>query len=162
MFFSVHLVWKLSGDSIDYGENFSALLSNFDRRVQRYNFGKLSGTKLKSFWNVLIFRAKRLRKGCQNCFSRLHGIILGRKLFSHFPTLSQNFLDSFQIKFGHCCQHSILRFENSIFSQNDAFEQSLSFCFSCFPDVEKKSWVFGETISVCTSNFNSSSPKQRF
>ena len=55
-----------------------------------------------------------------------------------------------------------MRFENSILSQNDAFEENLSFCFSRFPEVEKKPWVFGETISACMSNINSSRPKQLF
>ena len=34
--------------------------------------------------------------------------------------------------------------------------------FHVFRLLGKKPWVFGETISACTSNFNSSCPKQRF
>ena len=53
--------------------------------VSRGTFlGVFLGENWKVFSNVLIFWAKRFRKGCQNCFSRLDRSFLGRKLFFIF------------------------------------------------------------------------------
>ena len=128
--------------------------------------------QIRQVFDLLYFFERKLsRKGCQNCFSWLHRNILGRKFFfinkknfCHLQTSSQKFMDCFQKKFLPVLLKQHSSFREHHFQAKWCFwrEYVVMLCFSCFPDVKKKLWVFGETIWACTSNHNSSSPKQRF
>ena len=125
--------------------------------------------KLKGFWFVVIFWAKRFRKGCQNCFSRLHRSNLGRKIFS----IATKTTASFRHRAGMSWSASRKRFASVVktafcvsitafWGKMMLLKRICSYGFRVSRILRKKLWVFAESISAFTSNPNSSRPKQRF
>ena len=82
--FSLHLFWTLIGNSIDSGENFSALLSKLHATYPAVQVWELFWDKIEKYLICCNFSSKRFPEGLSKLLFTKSQEHLGRKLFFHW------------------------------------------------------------------------------
>ena len=106
--------------------------------VSRGKFlGIFLGENWKVFSNVLIFWAKRFRKGCQNCFSRLDGSFLGRKLFFIFRLWAKNSWTPSRKRFASSVKTALCVLRTAFWAKMMLLKRIYRFAFHVFRTLRK-------------------------
>ena len=169
-FFSVHLFWTLGGNSIDSGKNFLALLSKLHSTCPEVQFWEVFWDKIERFLFWCNFLGKKFPEGLSKLFSWLDRNILGciflplaTKTFLSFSDFELKLLGLLPIKFfASVVKTALCLLSTASWGMIMLLEGNCSYAFHVLRTLTKNFWVFGETIWTCTSNPNSSCPKQSF
>ena len=87
--FSRFIFFEICAETqLTLAKTFQHCCQNFDRRVQRYVFGKFSATKLKGFVECSNFFSKKVPEGLPKLLFTTWQELFGTKTFFHFQTLS--------------------------------------------------------------------------
>ena len=118
--------------------------------------------QIRKVFDLLYFIERKVsRKCCQNCFSWLHRIILGRKFFfnnkknfCHFQTSSQKFMDCFQKKFLPVLskQHSAFR-EKQFEAKWCFWKEYIVLLFMFSGRLKKKLGVWWNSFGMYVKNY---------
>ena len=170
IFFSVQVFWTLSANSIDSGKNLPALLSKLHATCPEVQFWELFWDKFEKFLICYILLSEKFPgRVVKTAFRDFTGsfwdenfFFNNKKNFCHFQTSSQKFMDCFQKKFLPVLSKQHSAFREKQFEAKWCFWKEYIVLLFMFSGRLKKNWVFGETVSACTSKIISSCPKQRF
>ena len=91
-FFSVHLFWNLSGDSIDTCESFSALLSKLRSTCPEVHFWEIFWNKKERLLKCSFFLSKIIAEGLSKLLFTTSQELFGTKTFFSFSDSELNFL----------------------------------------------------------------------